>query len=285
MEKKVFINFLKLLDCLAIVLLCIAIYNEFINNEGVNNKIVNNEIINSEVHNNELSAVPDFLYEKLDCFEYRNISICEGEQKIPEEKLEVVVTTIDSLHDNVTEIYSMKNNPVYLLYLSELDFYENFNAPQDAYAFKTEWNKNFLIVISTRSLDEVKKRNNGFIQYCDHNMKNQKFFDKNFLSRTIVHEYIHVLQSKYPDFLDTYALAVGWEYNGDDYRPPENLGENFLKVNGPYALTNPYEDQAETYSDPYTCSSNSELLSPERQSFFMEFWIGSREEYCKEFNN
>lgn len=232
-------------------------------------------------------SIQDLLYENLSCFEYRNMSICEGKEKIPKDKLEVILSTIDSLHDNVTEKYSMKNNPVCLLYLSEHDFYTTFNVYQDAYALAGEWSDNsFLIAISTRSLDEVKERNNGFIQYYDYNMKNpNRFFDKNFLSRAIVHEYVHIMQIKYPEFLNTYALAVGWEQNGDSYKPPENPGEDFLKVNCEYALTNPLEDQAESLSDPFTCSSNSELLSPERQSFFMRFWNGPREVYCKEFNN
>jgi len=233
-----------------------------------------------------ICGIQDLLYEHLDCFEYRNVTVCEGKEKIPEDKLEVILSTIDSLHDNVTEKYSMKNNPVCLLYLSEHDFYTTFNADHTVYALAGKWYNNLFIAISTSSLDEVKERNNGFIQYYDYNMKNpNRFFDKNFLSRTVVHEYVHILQIKYPEFLNSYALAIGWESDGDGYKPPENPGEDFLKVNCEYALTSPYEDQAESLSDPFTCSSNSELLSPERQSFFMRFWNGPREEYCKEFNN
>jgi hypothetical protein len=176
--------------------------------------------------------------EKLECWRYRSARICEGKQKIPEEKLEIILSTIDSLHDNVTEKYSMKSNPISLLYLNELDFYRMINFNQQVYAFEHSTHPVQIgpseIIISTRALDEVKERNNGFIQYYDYNIKNpNRFFDKNFLSHAIVHEYVHAIQNTHPSFLDNYASTIGWKYEGDGYKPPENPGENFWKVNDP----------------------------------------------------
>jgi hypothetical protein len=110
--------------------------------------------------------------------------------------------------------------------------------------------------------------------------------DLNGFAIGLVHEYVHLVQyNTPPEYVERYAEMVGWLwYGGDIYIPPfpyEN--EDFYKVVSRYAFYNPVEDMAEAYAYFYICDYDVSSLSEDRYIFAEDFWDGTQEEVCMNF--
>lgn len=182
---------------------------------------------------------------------YRGVTLYYHEGELSEQRLNVIYTVIDSLHDDVVDEYSMNNFSVHVF----------FETDEDEYVGR--YNKN----------------HPGSIFLSQHIRE----LDDGYFAMVLVHEYIHLVQFQgKKSFLSNYCRDTGWdEKDLSEYR--EDWSSH--GVMSDYSLVDCHEDQAETYHFAYLCGNNLELLSDVRESYALSFWKVPREEFCQNFPN
>ena len=219
---------------------------------------------------------------QLESLEYRGAKLYwEVGNPMPEERLKVFLTVMDSLADDVDQKYSLGQNPTDFFYLTAEDFYFGKLTRETrpgilAITIRNEVFLSPLLVDSNNdkmqivSIDQF--QNGPWKQFED-----SQFFDNGYFAMVLIHEYVHVLQHNHKSYLLEYAKSVGWQGEG---KPDED--ENFYRVLSSYSLENPKEDMSETFMYSYLCSNNLEGLSEARLRNIEEFW--AIPEYCRNFH-
>lgn len=220
---------------------------------------------------------------QLESMEYRGAKLYwEKGNPMPQERLEIFCTVMDSLSDDVNEKYSLENNPTDFFYLTAEEYYWGdltFGHGFKADAFQTG-GEVFLgptLVDSTNDsvLTNLKQFRYGPWKRFDDN----QVYDDGYFAMVLIHEYVHAVQYNHPGYLSEYAVNVGWQ---GDNKPEED--ENFYSVLSPYSLENPSEDMSETLMYSYLCGNNLGVLSEVRLQYIEDFWAIPREEYCRNFH-
>ena len=184
--------------------------------------------------------------------EYRGVEIFIPHKEFPKEQRYIFDEVIDSLYDDVVEEYSLEKISTSIIVLDKL--YRN-----------AEWAAGFV-----------------------YNESNQIFLTSLFYSSegndgdramAIVHEYVHVIQHRYPEYLEEYAEFVGWEGKFEEVNLTLSKPMTFEE----YSLRSPAEDMAVNFELPYLCGNSIDMLSQERLEMISTFWKGPRESYCKDF--
>ncbi len=196
---------------------------------------------------------------ELDSLKYRGATLYwEAGNPMHNEKLEVFYTVIDSLTDNARKEYSLDENSIKFYYFTD-KAWEYFTSDIDVEILAYQAGGEVFLGPESVNSDQIDSNNE--------------------LAVTLIHEYVHAVQSSHQDYISYYARDVGWQGNE---KPEED--ENFYKVLSDYSLENPLEDMAETYGYSYLCGNNLEDLSEVRLQYINEFWSVPREEYCRDFH-
>jgi len=220
---------------------------------------------------------------ELESLEYRGAKLYwEVGNPMPEERLEIFYTVMDSLADDVEEKYSLGQNPTKFLYLTADQYYfgdltGGIGIETIAFERGEEVFLSPFLVNSTRMGRYMKFR--PYV-HCPRTVydSNQCLSDGVF-AMILIHEYVHVVQFNHESYLGEYAKSVGWQ---GDSKPDED--EDFYSVLSSYSLKKPSEDMSETFMFSYLCGNNLEALSEVRLQYIEEFWRVPREEYCRNFH-
>ncbi len=221
---------------------------------------------------------------QLESIEYRGAKLYwEVGNPMPEERLEIFYTVMDSLADDVEKKYSLGENPTTFFYLTAEEYYfgkltrgHGFSA--SAFVSGNEVFLSPLLVDSNNDNIHIVSMNQLRYGPWERFEENQ-VYDDGYFAMVLIHEYVHVVQNNHRFYLWEYAKSVGWQ---GDSKPDED--ENFYKVLSSYSLENPNEDMSGTFMYSYLCGNNLEALSEVRLEYIQEFWAVPREEYCRNFH-
>ncbi|KUK66873.1 MAG: hypothetical protein XD87_0441 [candidate division WS6 bacterium 36_33] len=220
---------------------------------------------------------------ELESLKYRGAKLYwEDGNPMPEERLEVFYTVIDSLSDDVKEKYSLDRNPTDFFYLTAEEYYwgELTGGVERKVAAFQRGTEIFLspLLVDSNNAGPYTSFNAYLYGPWEEFDSNQIANDGDF-AMSLVHEYVHVVQFYYPEFLSKYAKDAGWQ---GDTKPEED--EMFYRVLSSYSLENPSEDMSDTFQYSYLCGNNLEALSEVRLQYIEDFWAIPREEYCRNFH-
>lgn len=221
---------------------------------------------------------------QLESIEYRGAKLYwEVGNPMPKERLEIFYTVMDSLAEDLSEKYSLGENPTAFFYLTAEEYYfgkltrgtgfgtSAFESGKEVFLspLLVDSNKDNIQIVSMNQF-----RYGPWERFCDNQVYNDGYF-----AMVLIHEYVHVVQFNHESYIREYAKSVGWQ---GDSKPDEN--ENFYSVFSSYSLENPREDMSETFMYSYLCGNNLEILSEVRLQYIQEFWRVPREEYCRNFH-
>lgn len=221
---------------------------------------------------------------ELESQKYRGATLYwETRNPMPEERLKVFYTVMDSLSDDVVPKYSLSRNHTSFYYLTVDEYYFGEltrGSVSDATAY-SNINEVFLNPSFVDSSRFNGQKNLSLFQYGPWaRFDNSQIYNDGDFAMTLVHEYVHTVQMfGHISFLMDYARDVGWQ----GYTKHEE-DDDFYKVLSDYSLADPLEDMSETFKFSYLCGNNLEDLSEVRLQYINEFWSIPREEYCRDFH-